>query len=175
MKAQFCVSAIFIFTSITMSGQQNLSVGDKAPAFKLKNQDGELISLSDLKEKPVVLYFYPKDDTPGCTKEACNFRDEFPKFGKMKAEIIGISADSVESHKKFAEKYKLPFNLLSDEKKEVIEKYGVWQQKSMYGKKYMGIVRTTFIIDSSGKIRKIFPKVKVDEHNKEVIEALKEL
>ena len=152
-----------------------LKIGDKAPAFKLKNQDGELISLSDLKEKPVVLYFYPKDDTPGCTKEACNFRDEFPKFGKMKAEIIGISADSVESHKKFAEKYKLPFNLLSDEKKEVIEKYGVWQQKSMYGKKYMGIVRTTFIIDSSGKIRKIFPKVKVDEHNKEVIEALKEL
>jgi peroxiredoxin Q/BCP len=152
-----------------------LEVGDKAPAFKLKNQDGELISLSDLKEKPVVLYFYPKDDTPGCTKEACNFRDEFPKFGKMKAEIIGISADSVESHKKFAEKYKLPFNLLSDEKKEVIEKYGVWQQKSMYGKKYMGIVRTTFIIDASGKIRKIFPKVKVDEHNKEVMEALKEL
>ena len=152
-----------------------LEVGDKAPAFKLKNQDGELISLSDLKEKPVVLYFYPKDDTPGCTKEACNFRAEFPKFGKMKAEIIGISADSIESHKKFAEKYKLPFNLLSDEKKEVIEKYGVWQQKSMYGKKYMGIVRTTFIIDSSGKIRKIFPKVKVDEHNKEVIEALKEL
>jgi len=152
-----------------------LEVGDRAPAFKLKNQDGELISLSDLKEKPVVLYFYPKDDTPGCTKEACKFRDEFPKFGKMKAEIIGISADSVESHKKFAEKYKLPFNLLSDEKKEVIEKYGVWQQKSMYGKKYMGIVRTTFIIDSSGKIRKIFPKVKVDEHNKEVIEALKEL
>jgi len=156
-------------------GKMALKIGDKAPAFKLKNQDGELISLSDLKEKPVVLYFYPKDDTPGCTKEACNFRDEFPKFGKMKAEIIGISADSVESHKKFAEKYKLPFNLLSDEKKEVIEKYGVWQQKSMYGKKYMGIVRTTFIIDASGKIRNIFPKVKVDEHNKEVMEALKEL
>jgi len=156
-------------------GKMALVVGDKAPAFKLKNQDGELISLSDLKGKPVVLYFYPKDDTPGCTKEACNFRDEFPKFGKMKAEIIGISADSVESHKKFAEKYKLPFNLLSDEKKEVIEKYGVWQQKSMYGKKYMGIVRTTFIIDASGKIRNIFPKVKVDEHNKEVMEALKEL
>ncbi|MCW8811143.1 MAG: thioredoxin-dependent thiol peroxidase [Ignavibacteriaceae bacterium] len=152
-----------------------LKVGDKAPSFKLKNQDGETISLSDLKGKPVVLYFYPKDDTSGCTKEACNFRDEFPKFGKMKAEIIGISADSVESHKKFAQKYKLPFNLLSDEKKEVIKKYGVWQEKSMYGKKYMGIVRTTFIIDSSGKIRKIFPKVKVDNHNKEVMEALKEM
>jgi peroxiredoxin Q/BCP len=152
-----------------------LKVGDKAPSFKLKNQDGETISLSDLKGKPIVLYFYPKDDTSGCTKEACNFRDEFPKFGKMKAEIIGISADSIESHKKFAEKYKLPFNLLSDVKKEVIEKYGVWQEKSMYGKKYMGIVRTTFIIDASGKIGKIFPKVKVDNHNKEVMEALKEM
>jgi peroxiredoxin Q/BCP len=152
-----------------------IKVGDKAPSFKLKNQDGKTISLSDLKGKPIVLYFYPKDDTSGCTKEACNFRDEFPKFGKMKAEIIGISADSIESHKKFAEKYKLPFNLLSDVKKEVIEKYGVWQEKSMYGKKYMGIVRTTFIIDASGKIGKIFPKVKVDNHNKEVMEALKEL
>jgi peroxiredoxin Q/BCP len=152
-----------------------LKVGDKAPTFKLKNQDGKTISLSDLKGQPVVLYFYPKDDTSGCTKEACNFRDEFPKFGKMKAEIIGISADSVESHKKFAEKYKLPFNLLSDEKKDAIEKYGVWQEKSMYGRKYMGIVRTTFIIDSSGKISKIFPKVKVDQHNEEVMEALKEL
>ena len=152
-----------------------LKVGDKAPSFKLKNQDGNTISLSSLKGKPIVLYFYPKDNTSGCTKEACNFRDEFPKFGKMKAEIVGISADSVESHKKFAEKYNLPFNLLSDEKKEVLEKYGVWQEKSMYGKKYMGIVRTTFIIDSAGKIRRVFPKVKVDNHNKEVMEALKEI
>ena len=152
-----------------------LEVGDKAPAFKLKNQDGKTISLSDLKGNSVVLYFYPKDDTSGCTKEACNFRDEFPKFGKMKAEIIGVSADSVESHKKFADKYKLPFNLLSDEKKDILDKYGVWQEKSMYGRKYMGIVRTTFIIDSSGKIRKIFPKVKVENHNKEVMDALKEL
>jgi len=152
-----------------------LAIGDKAPAFKLKNQDGKTISLSDLKGKTVVLYFYPKDDTSGCTKEACNFRDEFPKFGKMKAEIIGVSADSVESHKKFADKYKLPFKLLSDEKKEILDKYGVWQEKSMYGRKYMGIVRTTFIIDSAGKIRKIFPKVKVENHNKEVIDAFKEL
>jgi peroxiredoxin Q/BCP len=152
-----------------------VNVGDKAPSFKLKNQDATVISLADLKGKPIVLYFYPKDDTSGCTKEACNFRDEFPKFGKMKAEIIGVSIDSVESHKKFADKYKLPFNLLSDEKKEVVEKYGVWQEKSMYGKKYMGIVRTTFIIDTEGKINKIFPKVKVEEHNKEVMEALKEL
>ncbi len=152
-----------------------LKVGDKAPAFKLKNQDAKLISFSDLKGKPIVLYFYPKDDTSGCTKEACNFRDEFPKFGKMKAEIIGISADSVESHKKFAEKYKLPFNLLADDKKEVVEKYGVWKEKNMYGRKYMGIERTTFIIDANGKISKIFPKVKVDDHNKEVMDALKEL
>jgi len=152
-----------------------VNVGDKAPSFKLKNQDAKVISLADLKGKPIVLYFYPKDDTSGCTKEACNFRDEFPKFGKMKAEIIGVSIDSVESHKKFADKYKLPFNLLSDEKKEVVEKYGVWQEKSMYGKKYMGIVRTTFIIDTEGKINKIFPKVKVEEHNKEVMDALKEL
>jgi len=152
-----------------------LKAGDKAPSFNLKNQHDKTVSLSDLKGKPVVLYFYPKDDTSGCTKEACNFRDEFPKFKKSKAEIIGVSADSVESHKKFAEKYKLPFNLLSDENKELIEKYGVWQEKSMYGRKYMGIVRTTFIIDQSGKIRKIFPKVKVKEHNKEVMEALKEL
>lgn len=152
-----------------------LKVGDKAPAFKLKNQDGEIISLSDLKGKPVVLYFYPKDDTPGCTKEACNFRDEFPKFGKLKAEIIGISTDSVESHKKFADKYKLPFNLLADEKKEIVENYSVWKEKNMYGRKYMGIERTTFIIHANGKISKIFPKVKVDDHNKEVMDALKEL
>ena len=152
-----------------------LKVGDKAPAFKLKNQDEDTISLSGLKGKPVVLYFYPKDDTPGCTKEACNFRDEFPKFGKLKAEIIGISTDSVKSHKKFAEKYGLPFNLLADEKKEVVEKYGVWKEKNMYGRKYMGIERTTFIINSDGRIANIFPKVKVDEHNKEVMEALKEL
>lgn len=152
-----------------------LKVGDKAPAFKLKNQDEETISLSGLKGKPVVLYFYPKDDTPGCTKEACNFRDEFPKFGKLKAEIIGISTDSVKSHKKFAEKYGLPFILLADEKKQVVQEYGVWKEKNMYGRKYMGIERTTFIINSDGRIANIFPKVKVDEHNKEVMEALKEL
>ena len=152
-----------------------LKVGDKAPAFKLKNQDEDTISLSGLKGKPVVLYFYPKDDTPGCTKEACNFRDEFPKFGKLKAEIIGISTDSVKSHKKFAEKYGLPFILLADEKKQVVQEYGVWKEKNMYGRKYLGIKRTTFIINSDGRIANIFPKVKVDEHNKEVMEALKEL
>ena len=147
--------------------------GKKAPDFKLKNQDGETISLKDLKGKNVVLYFYPKDNTSGCTKEACNFRDEFPKFKNVDAVILGVSPDSVASHKKFAEKYDLPFNLLSDEEKKVLEQYGVWQEKSMYGKKYMGVVRTTVVIDENGKVRKIFPKVKVDGHNKEVLDALK--
>ncbi len=147
--------------------------GKKAPDFKLKNQDGETVSLKDFKGKNVVLYFYPKDNTSGCTKEACNFRDEFPKFKNVDAVILGVSPDSVASHKKFAEKYDLPFSLLSDEEKIVLEEYGVWQEKSMYGRKYMGVVRTTVIIDENGKIRKIFPKVKVEGHNKEVLEALK--
>ena len=150
-----------------------LEEGKKAPSFKLKDQNGEVISLESLKGKNVVLYFYPKDDTSGCTAEACNFRDEFPKFKKVDAVILGVSPDSVESHKKFAAKYKLPFSLLSDEKKEVCEKYGVWQEKSMYGKKYMGVVRTTFVINEKGIIKKIFPKVKVEDHNTEVMEALK--
>ena len=150
-----------------------LEEGKKAPSFALKDQTGEVISLDSLKGKNVVLYFYPKDDTSGCTKEACNFRDELPKFSKLDAVILGVSPDSVESHRKFAEKYKLPFSLLSDEKKEICKKYGVWQEKSMYGKKYMGVVRTTFIINDKGIIKKIFPKVKVDEHNTEVMEALK--
>ncbi len=149
-----------------------LKEGNKAPAFKLKDQDGNTLSLSDFKGKNVVLYFYPKDDTSGCTKEACSFRDGFPKFGKLNAVILGVSADSVESHKKFAEKYKLPFTLLSDESKKMIEKYGVWKEKSMYGRKYMGIERTTFVIDSDGKIKKIFRKVNVTDHDKEVLEVL---
>lgn len=153
----------------------SLKTGVKAPAIKLKNQDGKIVSLNDFKGKNVVLYFYPKDNTSGCTKEACNFRDEFPKFGRLNAVILGVSPDSVESHTKFREKYKLPFDLLSDEKKEAVKKYHVWKEKSMYGKKYMGVERTTFIIDGKGKIAKIFPKVKVDKHNNEVMEALKEL
>ncbi len=146
--------------------------GKKAPAFKLKDQAGKTVSLSDFKGKNVVLYFYPKDNTSGCTAEACNFRDEFPKFKNMNAVIIGVSPDSVESHKKFAEKFDLPFTLLSDESKEVLEKYEVWKEKSMYGRKYMGVERSTFVIDGDGKIRKIFRKVKVPGHNKEVAEAL---
>ena len=149
--------------------------GKKAPAFKLKNQDGKTVSLGDFKGKNVVLYFYPKDNTSGCTKEACSFRDKFPTFKKAKAVILGVSADSVESHKKFAEKYDLPFDLLSDEDKSVLEKYGVWKEKSMYGRKYMGVERSTFIIDKKGKIKKIFRKVKVDKHNDEVMNAIKEI
>ena len=152
-----------------------VEVGKKAPSFSLQDQKGEKVSLNDLKGKNVVLYFYPKDNTSGCTQEACNFRDHFPNFGRLDAEIIGVSPDSVESHKKFAAKYKLPFRLLSDEKKELVEKYGVWKEKSMYGRKYMGVERSTFIIDKTGKVRNIFRKVKIANHNKEIIAALKEL
>jgi thioredoxin-dependent peroxiredoxin len=149
-----------------------LEVGKKAPSFKLKNQDGKIISLTDLKGKKVVLYFYPKDDTPGCTKEACSFRDEFPKFGGLNAVILGVSPDSAESHKKFIAKYKLPFDLLSDENKEVVEKYEVWKEKNNYGKRYMGVERTTYIIDENGLIKKIFNKVKVEGHSAAIQEAL---
>ena len=149
-----------------------LEEGNKAPNFKLKDQNDKTISLADFKGRNVVLYFYPKDNTSGCTAEACNFRDEFPKFGKLNAEIIGISPDSSLSHKKFADKFDLPFILLSDEDKKVVESYGVWKEKSMYGRKYMGVERTTFIIDADGKIKKIFRKVKVPGHNKELMEAL---
>ena len=152
-----------------------LEIGTKAPDFTLPDINENLVSLNDFKGKNIVLYFYPKDNTSGCTKEACNFRDDFPDFKKLKAVILGISPDSVESHKKFFDKYELPFSLLSDEKKQVHEKYGVWKEKSMYGRKYMGVERSTFIIDKTGKVRKIFRKVKVADHNKEVMEALKEL
>ena len=150
-----------------------LEEGKKAPQLTLKDQSGKSVSLKDFLGTKVVLYFYPKDDTPGCTKEACNFRDDFKEIKKENAVILGISADSEARHKKFAEKYKLPFTLLSDENKKVLEKYGVWKEKSMYGRKYMGIVRSTFIIDEKGKLKKIFPKVKVTNHNKEVLEALR--
>ncbi len=151
-----------------------LKEGKKAPAFSLPDSNGNKASLKDFTGKKVVVYFYPKDMTSGCTQEACDFRDAFPAFGKLNAEVIGISKDPVKSHKKFSEKYKLPFTLLSDEDVKVVEKYGVWKEKSMYGRKYMGIERTTFIIDEEGKIKKIFPKVKVKGHVEEVIKALNE-
>lgn len=151
-----------------------LEEGKKAPAFTLLDSNSKKISLKDFAGKKVVLYFYPKDMTSGCTQEACDFRDAFPDFGKSDVVVIGISADSSASHKKFSDKYNLPFILLSDEDKSVLEKYGVWVEKSMYGKKYMGIERTTFIIDEEGKIKKIFRKVKVKGHVEEVLNLLSE-
>lgn len=152
-----------------------LEVGKKALNFSLLDSDSKKVSLSDFKDKKIVLYFYPKDMTSGCTQEACDFRDSFPDFKKLKAVILGVSIDSVESHKKFRDKYELPFILLSDFDKKVVQQYGVWKEKSMYGRKYMGIERTTFVIDANGVIRKIFPKVKVTGHADEVMESLGEI
>ncbi len=151
-----------------------LKEGKKAPAFTLEDASGKKISLKDYSGKKVVLYFYPKDMTSGCTAEACDFRDALPDFKKLKTAVLGVSPDPVKSHEKFAEKYDLNFPLLSDTDKKVVEKYGVWKEKSMYGKKYMGVERTTFIIDEEGKIQKIFPKVKVKGHVEEVKKALKD-
>ncbi|WP_254529554.1 MULTISPECIES: thioredoxin-dependent thiol peroxidase [unclassified Sphingobacterium] len=136
-----------------------LKVGDKAPQFTSKNQNGEEIKLSDFKGKKVILYFYPKDNTPGCTTEACNFRDNYQSLLKDGFEVIGVSIDSEQSHQKFISKFELPFNLVSDEDKKIVEDYGVWVEKNMYGKKYMGTARTTFIIDEKGIIQQIIKKV----------------
>ncbi|MGD8777814.1 MAG: thioredoxin-dependent thiol peroxidase [Ignavibacteria bacterium] len=152
-----------------------LQEGKKAPAITLSDGDGNKVSLKDHAGKNVVLYFYPKDNTSGCTAEACDFRDAIPDFDKLDAVILGISPDSVKSHKKFSDKFELPFKLLADEEKKVVEKYGVWKEKSMYGRKYMGVERTTFVIDKNGKIAKIFPKVKVKGHVEEVRKILEEL
>jgi len=149
-----------------------LKIGQKAPAFSLPNQDGKIVSLSDYKGKKVVLYFYPKDDTPGCTKESCAFRDGIDEIHGNGAEVLGVSGDSVESHKKFVKKFNLNFPLVSDESKKMIRAYGVWKEKSLYGRKYMGIERTTFIIDENGKIDDIFHKVKVEGHLEEVLGEL---
>jgi thioredoxin-dependent peroxiredoxin len=151
-----------------------LKVGQKAPDFTLANDGGRKVKLADFKGKKVVLYFYPKDDTPGCTTEACNFRDGLDDIAKQGAVVLGVSADSVESHRKFKNKLDLNFALLADPEKKTLERYGVWKEKSMYGRKYMGIERTTFIIDGQGKISHIFPKVKVGDHYDEVLEALEE-
>jgi peroxiredoxin Q/BCP len=149
-----------------------VSIGKKAPEFSLPGSKGKNVSLSDFKGKTVVLYFYPKDDTPGCTKEACDFRDSAKKFTSKKAVVLGVSPDSLRSHDKFIDKFELPFELLSDADHEVAEKYGAWVEKSMYGKKYMGIERSTFVIDPEGKLKAIFRKVKVDGHVGEVLEAV---
>lgn len=136
-----------------------LTIGDKAPAIKAKNQHGEVVQLSDFKGKKVILYFYPKDNTPGCTTEACNFRDNYQSLLNDGFEVIGVSIDSEQSHQKFIAKHELPFTLLADEDQKIVEDYGVWVEKNMYGKKYMGTARTTFIIDENGIIQHIIKKV----------------
>ena len=152
-----------------------IKINQKAPAISLLDQNGEQQKLSDFLGQWVLIYFYPKDDTPGCTTEACGLRDSFPKLNKLKAKVLGISTDSVASHKKFADKYKLPFNLLADTNKTVVEKYGVWAEKSMYGRKYFGVLRTSFLVDPQGKIVRIYEKVKPAEHADQVLTDLKAL
>jgi thioredoxin-dependent peroxiredoxin len=149
-----------------------IEVGKKAPDFSLPDQDGVTRKLSDYRGKPVVLYFYPKDDTPGCTKEACSFRDSFAEYREAGIEVLGVSIDDENSHRKFRDKYELPFTLLSDKDKKVVEKYGVWVEKTNYGKKYMGIARKTFLIDKHGIVTYIFDKVNTEGHASEVMEKL---
>ena len=152
-----------------------VTVGKPAPDFTLPTDGGGKVALKSLRGKAVVLYFYPKDDTSGCTAEACGFRDALPKFDKIDATVIGVSRDSVASHDKFKTKYKLPFTLASDDAGKVTERYGVWVEKSMYGRKYMGIERATFLIDDKGVVRQAWRKVKVPGHVDEVLKAVKAL
>jgi peroxiredoxin Q/BCP len=160
---------------IVESGDNMVEVGKKAPDFVLPDADGRQVSLSDFLGKNVVLYFYPKDNTPGCTKEAVGFRDSIKAIEEKNAVVIGISLDDEASHRKFIEKYSLPFVLLSDKEAKISTEYGVYKEKNMYGKKKMGIERSTFIIDSNGIVRKIFRKVKVDGHVDQVLKALDEI
>jgi thioredoxin-dependent peroxiredoxin len=149
--------------------------GDQAPEFTATAAGGQLLSLADLRGKPVVLYFYPKDDTPGCTKEACAFRDQFARFQASGATVLGVSVDSVESHQKFTAKFKLPFPLLADPDKKIVQAYGVWGQKTFMGRKYLGTHRVTFLLGRDGRIQKVWSKVKPDEHVDEVLAALAQL
>lgn len=149
----------------------SLTIGKKAPAFSGVDQNGETIALKDFKGKKIVLYFYPKDDTPGCTAQACNLRDNHSDLLKKGFVVIGVSADSVKKHKKFEEKYDLPFSLIADEDKKIVEAYGVWGEKKFMGKTYMGITRTTFLIDETGKIKSIITKPDTKNHAAEVLEA----
>jgi peroxiredoxin Q/BCP len=146
--------------------------GHRAPAFNLTADDGTKVRLADLKGRPVVVYFYPRDDTPGCTREACAFRDQRAELQKLGAQLLGISPDSAESHGRFRDKYQLNFPLLSDPDHAVAEKYGAWREKNMYGKKSMGIQRSTFLIDADGKVAKVWKAVKVDGHDGQVVAAL---
>ena len=149
-----------------------LETGQKAPAFSLPDQNGKIHTLEEYRGKKVILYFYPKDNTPGCTKQACNFGELYPQFTQKGAVVLGVSKDSVASHKKFAEKYNLPFPILSDPEAEMIQSYGVWQEKINYGKKYMGIVRSTYLIDEDGVVVKAFGKVKAAENPAKMLEEL---
>lgn len=149
--------------------------GNKAPAFTLPDDQGHKVKLSDLKGSPVVLYFYPRDDTPGCTKEACAFRDRYDELEQAGVRLLGVSGDSAESHTKFRTKYELPFPLLVDAEHKLSEKYGAWREKNMYGKKSMGIQRSTFLIDADGKVAKVWKRVRVDGHDDQVLEAVREL
>jgi peroxiredoxin Q/BCP len=149
-----------------------LKPGDPAPNFTAATQDGQKVSLSDFKGKYVILYFYPKDDTPGCTKEACGFRDAFAQFQSRGGIVLGVSTDPVKSHSKFAQKYKLPFLLVADEDKSIVQAYGVWGQKTFMGRKYLGTHRVTFLIGPDGVIKKIWPTVKPESHPKEVLAEL---
>ncbi len=146
-----------------------LAIGEKAPDFEQKDQDGNLVKLSDFKGKKVILYFYPKDDTPGCTAQACNLNENLPALQAKGFEIIGVSVDGQKAHQKFIKKYDLKFTLLSDEDHQLVEAYGVWVEKSMYGRTYMGTARTTFIIDENGIITDIIEKVKTKEHTSQII------
>ena len=146
-----------------------VKVGGKAPEFSAVTDTGGKINLKDLRGKTVVLYFYPKDNTPGCTAESCDFRDSFAAFQKKNAVVLGVSPDSVKSHQKFKAKFALPFPLIADEDHSIAEKYGVWKEKSMYGRKYMGIERSTFVIDAAGKVAEIYGKVKVKGHVEDVL------
>ena len=153
----------------------SIEIGDKAPDFTLPTDGNGKVNLAKLRGRTVVLYFYPKDDTSGCTAEACSFRDNLPKFGKIDAAVIGVSRDPVTAHDKFKKKYELPFTLASDEDGKVCERYGVWVEKSMYGRKYMGIERATFLIDDKGVVRGLWRKVKVPGHVEAVLAAAKAL
>ncbi|MCP4583004.1 MAG: thioredoxin-dependent thiol peroxidase [candidate division Zixibacteria bacterium] len=151
-----------------------LTIGKPAPDFELPDQFGNKHKLSDYRGKSIVIYFYPKDNTPGCTKEACSFRDSFADYRKAGVEVLGISVDDEKSHEKFIDKYNLPFTLLSDKDKEVVEKYGVWVEKNMYGRKYFGTARKTFLLDKEGVLKYVFGKVKPEHHATDVLEKLSE-
>ncbi len=150
----------------------HLKVGDKAPSFEGINQEGKKISLDDFSGKKLILYFYPKDNTPGCTAESCNLNDNYDSWLEKGYEVIGVSPDSVQSHQKFQEKFNLKFNLIADTEKEILQAYGSWGEKSMYGRKYMGVLRTTFVIDENGIIQEVFEKVKTKDHTNQILKTI---